>query len=413
MTSATTSPENTPAWFGEPVLRLLVAGSLLNSVAFFASLPFLSLYLSRISRLPDVAIGAAVGSVALIAALGGVLGGVLTDRLGAVPLVLAGLTLYILAYLSLSLTEQVPVVIGLVLLLGVGRLLVEPSMKKLLSLAAADNGSAVFRIRYATICVGAIVGPLVGAALYTASADLIFVLPAGVFALYLALVSRNAARLAAVDTPAEDGGRASLGTAMRDRTLLLVVAGGFVVFFVFSQFESILPLFIQNERGDAAAGYFSMMLAANAALGIVMQYPAQRLSRWLDTTTMALVSCVAFAVSLLLFGLLPVHPAFAYFGVLAWTAGEAVLLPLPDVLIHDHAPRERRGSYFGLAELRYLGFFLGPVAGGALLARGDWVYFGLLAVVIFVAWPLLAVPAWRIEAAVATRCAERVHTEKG
>lgn len=396
MTAPTTTPVAT-SWLRDPVLRLLVAGSLLNSIAFFATLPLLTLYLSDISTLSATAIGAVVGAVALIAAVGGLLGGVLTDRWGAVTLIRSGLALYVLLYALLASTTQLRWVVPLILLLGVGRLVVEPSMKKLLSLAAAGTGGAVFRIRYVTLCLGAIVGPLIGAAAYSVSRTALFVLPTVVFAAYLVFFSVNARRLRAVDAVRDDStGMPDWVVALRDRTLLLIVAGGFVVFFVFSQFESILPLFVQQERGDAAVGWFATMLAANAALGILFQFPAERLSRRLPPGTMAGIGVAGFAVSLPLFGLLTVSPVFLYLGVVTWTVGEAVLIPMPDVLIHEHTPPERSGAYFGLAELRYVGFFLGPVTGGALLTVDDGAYFGLLAVIVLLAWPPLALAARRI-----------------
>ena len=59
----TTASPATGSWLRDPVLRLLVAGALLNSIAFFATLPFLTLYLSDISTLSHAAIGAVVGAV--------------------------------------------------------------------------------------------------------------------------------------------------------------------------------------------------------------------------------------------------------------------------------------------------------------------------------------------------------------
>jgi MFS family permease len=392
--------DSSGGWWRDPVLRLLVGGSLLNAVAFFGTLPFLTLYLADISDLSPGAIGTAVGGVALIAAFGGFAGGVLTDRLGAVTLIRAGIALYVLVYVGLSRTQRVPAVVGLVLLLGVGRLLVEPSMKKLLSLAAAGTGSAVFRIRYVTLCLGAVVGPLAGAGLYAVSPAYAFLLPAVIFTVYFGLVSASAGRLRAVDARDGAGGPPHWGLALADRTLLVIIAGGLMVFFVFAQFESIVPLYIGTVRGEQAIGWFAGLLATNAALGIAMQYPVERLSRRVRTGPMALVGCLGFATALPLFGLLPVSPAFAFAGVVAWTVGEAVLVPLPDVLIHDHTPADRRGAYFGLAELRYLGFFLGPAVGGTLLAAGPWLLFGVLAGVAFTAWPLLAIPARRIAAGV-------------
>ena len=88
--------------------------------------------------------------------------------------------------------------------------------------------------------------------------------------------------------------------------------------------------------------------------------------------------------------------AFLFAGVVAWTVGEAVLVPLPDVLIHEHVPPARAGASFGLAELRYVGFFLGPVVGGALLSHSSVLWFGVLAVVVLAAWPLLVAASRRI-----------------
>lgn len=385
-TPATGGPNR---WYRNPVLRLLIVGSLLNSVAFFATLPFLTLYLSDISTLSAAVIGGVVGAVALIAAFGGFLGGVLTDRFGAVTLICTGLLVYIATYASLAVTTRLPLIIGLIMLLGIGRILVEPSMKKLLSLAATGTAGGVFRIRYVTLCLGAIVGPLVGAALYALAGWLIFVLPAAVFAVYLLFLAAVRNRLRTLDRRQPHRERPDWRQALGDRALLLVVGGGFVMFFVFSQFESILPLFLKAERGESAIAYFSVLLAANAAIGIAMQYPAERLSRRASQSTVALIGCTAFAASLMLFAAFGVHPAFLYIGVVAWTAGEAIMIPLPDMLIHNLTPDQHKGSYFGLAELRYVGFFLGPVVGGALLATGSWLYFAAMAGVIFGAWPLL------------------------
>ncbi|QKG23044.1 hypothetical protein [Actinomadura verrucosospora] len=53
-----------------------------------------------------------------------------------------------------------------------------------------------------------------------------------------------------------------------------------------------------------------------------------------------------------------------------WTVGEGILLPMPDMAVHEMASDERKGAYFGLSEVRQPGFFLGPLAGGFLLDAG-------------------------------------------
>ncbi|WP_329603084.1 MFS transporter [Actinomadura soli] len=120
-----------PLWRLSPAQRLLEGGALLNSLAFFAAMPFAPLYLSEHTSLGTPAVGAVVGAVALTAAFGGLLGGMIVDRLGAVPLMRAGLLLYVTVYALLATARSAPAIIVLFLLLGVARLMVEPGAKKL------------------------------------------------------------------------------------------------------------------------------------------------------------------------------------------------------------------------------------------------------------------------------------------
>ncbi|MDT0269469.1 MFS transporter [Streptomyces sp. DSM 44915] len=379
-------------WHADPTLRLLVVGSLLNGLAFFATLPFLALYLSDISTLSEAQIGLVVGSVALVSSFGGAVGGLLTDRLGGVRLIQSGLLFNVGAYAALAVTRELSLIIVLVCLLGVGRLLTEPAMKKLLSLAATGSGEAVFRIRYVTLCLAATVGPLGGAALYAVANWMIFLTPAVIFAGYYLLVLTRAQPLRALDLRPRDGSDGQDGgwrVAVRDRLLLKVVTAGLVLFLVFSQFESIIPLYIKNVRGEDAVTYFSLLLALNAALAIAMQWPATWLSKRMTQQRLALLGCVAFMLAAVFFRGLETHLLLLFVGVVFWTIGEALLFPMPDTVIHTITPDSRKGAYFGFAELRYLGFFAGPVAGGALLGASSTLYFGAMAVTIFGTWVLL------------------------
>ncbi|MEU6182732.1 MFS transporter [Streptomyces coeruleorubidus] len=387
------NPATSPPWHRDPVLRLLAAGSLLNGLAFFATLPFLTLYLSDISSLSAATIGFVVGSVALIEALGGTVGGVLTDRIGGARVIQAGMLVNSVAYAALAVVRELPVIIALVCLLGVGRLLTEPAMKKLMSLRATGSGAVVFRIRYITLCIGATVGPLAGAALYHIAYWMIFVTPAVIFTACLLLVTARARQLRAVDASGGSGDHGSgWRTALSDTLLLRVVGAGFVLFLVFSQFESIVPLYMKSVQGSSAVTYFSTLLACNAALGIAMQWPAERLSRRMSQQRLALLGCAAFAVAAVLFRGLEANVLLLYLGVVFWTIGEAVLYPMPDTIIHTITPDSRKGAYYGIAETRYLGFFVGPAAGGALLGTSASLYFGLMAVTIFGTWILLREP---------------------
>lgn len=372
-------------------VRILVAGSFLNAVAFFSAAPFLTLYLDRHSDLSLPVIGAVVGSVALVAAVGGFFGGVIVDRTGAVRWILVGLAIYVAVYAGLAVVAQTWAIVSLIMLIGVGRLFVEPAMKKLLSLASGEGGG-LFRVRYITLCLGAIVGPAIGGLLYLAGPVYLFSVPCALLLAYAGLVLWQSKTLKALEvgTQSVDGGMGRISEVARDRGLILAIGAGLVIFFVFSQIDSIVPVFINREEGTAGVGYFSALLIANAVLAILLQGPIEWASKRMSRGALVLTGCAAFAAGLALFAALPIHPAMLFAGIFFWTVGEAILLPMPDIAIHQLADESRRGAYFGLGELRYLGFFLGPVAGGVLLGTGAIIYFGVMAAAIFICVPLLA-----------------------
>ncbi|MFI8204765.1 MFS transporter [Streptomyces sp. NPDC085937] len=378
-----------PLWRLDGLQALLAAGSLLNAIAFFAAMPFASIYLASRTSLSEVAIGAVVGSIALIASVGGVVGGTLVDRFGTVPMMVLGLSAYVGIYAGLTVADGAPAIVSLLLGLGLARLFVEPGGKKLMSLAADEDGR-IFRVRYMILCFGGIVGPAIGGVLYSISAVAFFAVPALFYTGYLTLILARRKRLAALEGGAEERGpRFPLRAALRDRLLLAATAAGLVIFFVFSQLESMIPLYMADEWGGDAVRLFAGLFIANAVLALLLQVPIVWLSRKVRPNLMVVIGCVGFALSFLCFYAAADEGLFMlYLGIVFWTVGEGVLLPLPDIAVHEIASDDRKGTYFGIAEIRYLGFFAGPFVGGLLLG-GDVAYFVVMALSIFVCAPLL------------------------
>ena len=275
--SATPAAERTPLWRMSGIQILLESGALLNSIAFFAAMPFASLYLSDHTRLSKPAIGAVVGSICLIAACGGLAGGAMVDRVGATRLMRVGLLLDLIVYALLAIVRSPAAIVPLILMLGPARLMVDPAGKKLLSQAMAREARA-FRVRYMTLCAGAIAGPALGGVLYHVSPSAFFAVPALFYGAYLVLVTARCRRLDELDTRPEGGAgtRGSLTAALRDRRLLAVVGAGMVIFVVFSQLESMIPLYMKSHYGSHAQSYFAVLFITNAVLALAFQVPIDR-----------------------------------------------------------------------------------------------------------------------------------------
>lgn len=368
--------------------RTLVLGSLLNSMAFFAALPFAALYLADRTELSAAGIGAVVGGIPMIAAFGGLLSGMVADRFGAVRLMRLGLLLNVVVYGALAFVAAPAAIVALLLSLGLARTMVEPSMKKLLSLADTGDGR-IFRVRYITLCVGAIVGPAVGGVLFHASPAAFFLAPAGFFALYLAVVLVRGGELSRLETVSTATSSVPWTSALRDPLLMAAIGAGTVVFLVMAQMDTSIPLYMKGTYGDSTEYLFASLLVVNAALALLVQPPVIWLSARLARGPLVLLGCVFFSVAFVCVWLGTTNVVLLYVAIVFWTLGEAVLLPLPDIAVHALATDDRKGTYFGLSELRYLGFFIGPVMGGVLLDLSAAAYFATMAAVVFLCVPLL------------------------
>lgn len=378
-----------PLWRMNSHERLLETGALLNSTAFFAALPFASLYLADQTTLGKPAIGAVVGGIAIIAAFGGLLGGMLVDRFGAVRLMLIGLSVYIVVYGLLTTVRGDTLIVVLLLLLGPPKLLIDPGSKKLLSLAADESGR-VFRRRYMTLCLGGILGPLIGGALYSISPVWFFAVPSIMYFGYASLFFTRRRFLSELERPtSRSSGHFPVRRALRDRRLLAAAAAGLIFFIVFSQLESMIPLYIKSHYDDRAHQYFAALFLANAVLALAFQIPIDRVSTRLSRRQLVTLGCVNFAISFFCFWAGSANLAMFFVGIVFWTIGEGILFPMPDMAIHAISDDERKATYFGFADIRYAGFFVGPVAGGVLLVGSVPGYFTVMALFIFACLPLL------------------------
>lgn len=392
--------------------RLLEIGALLNTTAFFAAMPFAPLYLAAHTGLSKAAIGAVVGALYLIAAFG-LAGGYLVDRLSPTRVVQVGLALTALTYGLLIVVRQPALIVTMFIVLGPARLLTEPGAKKLLSLAAAGD-ARVFRRRYMTWCAGAVLGPAISGMLYPISPVAFFAVPTSLYTAYFVTVTVRRGSLLALETgrPAEEAAQESWRTVARNRQLLQVIAGGLILFLVFSQLETMIPLYMRTRFGASTEKYFAVLFILNAILAVAFQIPIDKISTRLSRGRLLRLGSAAFATSFVLFWASSLWWPLLYVGVVFWTVGEGTLVPIPDMLVHEIAVGGRKGLYFGLSDARQLGFFVGPVIGGLLLAGSTDAYFAVMGGMIFACAPLLLRAAKSVSAEAAAPAASHETAEE-
>lgn len=237
----------------------------------------------------------------------------------------------------------------------------------------------VFGFRYLAINVGAVVGPLIGAATGILAGKTAFLITGIVYFIYawllLLVLNRYRHDLTshAVQTERERVGmRAAFRVVRKDAALGFFLTGAILANIGYAQIDTTLPLYLkQNMVGGELL--FSILLAINAGLVVILQ---MLLSRWTEKRPILqslLMGTILFAAGMEFFAV-GQHWAWFMLGMVLLTVGEILIFPTNSLFIDRLAPDHLRGTYFGANGFQGVGWFMGPSLGGWLVQRlgGHW-----------------------------------------
>lgn len=406
---------STPAPRAAAPIPVLLATQLLFNVGFFAVVPFLALVLSDDFALTAAAVGLVLG-VRTFAQQGMFLvGGVLVDRFGARRTILTGCAVRVLGFATLALsllapTPQLAAFVAGTVLTGLGGALFSPGINVLVAdaeqrRAPARSGSRASLFAWLSVAgeLGAVIGPLAGAALLgwgfvvVAFAGAAFFVLIGVF-LAVALPRRAAS--------APTLGIRGRWWSLRDRRFVGFSALHAADLLAFNQLYLALPL--QLGRADGGAGLVALMFAWVSALTLVLQLPV---SRWCLRRGAARALRIGYVVSAAGFAVIAasaVLPLDAAAQVIAvFVAAGLVILghlttnPTAQGLAPRFAGALPTGSFFGLlSTCGGVAVLVGNIAVGALLGwtaapAAAWLLLAAPLVVAAILAPPLAATAGR------------------
>ncbi|WP_411101518.1 MFS transporter [Streptomyces sp. cmx-4-9] len=307
--------------------------------------------------------------------LGPVLGGVLADRLGRRPTMLAGLTGAAVAQGALFLAPGVWTMAAAALLLSAASAAVSPAAYALM----ADSVDAQRRQRaYALFGWGVNIGTagagVLGGLLAAHGYWLLFAVDAATLLVYAAVV---AARLPEPErerpAPGEGTG-AGYGVVLRDRLMVLLLPLFGIQLFVYSLTEVALPLAVRDSGLPPAV--YGALAAVNAVLVVGLQpFVTGRLAKLPQLPVQAAGSALI-AVGVALTGLADGIAGYTV-SVAVWSLGEVVVAGISAAMVSHLAPAHARGRYQGA-----FGWTWG-VARFTALTAGVALYTGLGAAVLW------------------------------
>ncbi|MFI8454129.1 MDR family MFS transporter [Kitasatospora sp. NPDC085464] len=388
----------------------LWVATLVNRLGAFV-VTFLALYLTSSRGYSPAYAGLVASLFGLGSAASSIVAGVLTDRIGRRPTLLAAQLGTALFTVVLGFTDGRVAIAVVAFLVGFCNNATRPAISAIIAdiVPAADRVRA-YSLNFWAINLGFGLSSAVAGLIATHGYLMLFLLDA-VSTVLCAVVIFLRIPETKPDTPA--GARADeptvgLVTVFRDSRFMAVVGLTLLLALVLQQGATTLA--VDMDRQGITSSEYGLVIGLNGLLIVLLQIP---LTRWVESRSR---SAMLAAASLFIgwgFGMTALAGSSAWFyafTVAVWTVGEILYTPTLMGLIAELSPTHARGRYQGVYGLSWsLASFLGPAVGGVLLERAGggalWGACGVIGTVAAVGYVTLG---GRTGTAVAARSGEVV-----
>ncbi|EEM95035.1 Transporter, MFS superfamily [Bacillus thuringiensis IBL 200] len=383
-----------------PLGMSIILGTLFARFATSMSIPFLAIYLTTVKGVSAGMTGAIIGTSALVGVFASFIGGNLSDRFGRKTIMLWSMIVWIFVFIGFSLADHVLSFFLLNALNGLCRSFFEPTSRALLSnLTKPEYRLLVYNLRYGAINVGVAIGPIVGLQIGSAKSTIPFLVAAGVYILYTAILAFQFKKYPMEKKKVSTEKPVTMLNAMcilrKDIVFLVALVGIILSNCGFSHLTTTVSQYFANAHiFEDGVKLFSYMLALNAIVVVIIQYPVIQMCKKYTPLTSIMVGTLFVSGGLFGFGIVESMLSAAVCTII-FTIGEVLMFSMTDVFIDDIAIAHLKGTYFGAMGFSGIGAVIGPWFGGVLLDyygyQNGFVVFSALAIFSTVAFPVLLV----------------------
>ncbi|MDP4170871.1 MAG: MFS transporter [Bacillota bacterium] len=389
-----------------PLILNIIIGTMFGRMATSMSVPFLAIYLTKVKGVSSSETGMIIAVSALIGIGTSFFGGYLSDRFGRKIVLYISIFLWSIVFIGFGLVDSTVGFFIVNAMNGFCRSVFEPTSRALLAdLTEPKDRLVIFNLRYTAINIGVIFGPIIGFYLGSSKTTFPFFIAAAVYVVYgLSLImtfKKSKQKFISRDTLEK---RVSMTEAFRiartDSILLLTLIGLILAISGYSQFSSTLPQYLSNtSHVENGAKLFSMLLALNAGVVVLVQFPLLKIGKRYSPIVSILLGNIICSMSLIGFGLAGSIP-FWVIMIAIFTIGEVLMFSMTDMLMDSIAKPHLRGTYFGAMGFTQIGQIVGPSLGGILLDHYGYdnplMTFGTLFLLSILGVPILLSVKWKL-----------------
>ncbi|WP_299445766.1 MFS transporter [uncultured Phycicoccus sp.] len=374
--------------------RWLLSTTAISTLGRGMTLPFTIIYIHEVRGVDLDVAGLLIGLIAVVAVVVTAPVGVLTDRLGARPVVIAGLAAQVLGAVVMAFATTVPTLVAAVVLLGISFGVGWPAFNAMIaSIVRGRLRTQYFGINFALVNLGIGVGGVVSGFLtdvdrpgtFTA----IFLADAVCVLVPIALLLGPLRTVAGRPLPVAEGEDGGIGylAMLRRPAVLWITALTFLSSFVgYGQMEAGFPAFAR-QVSEVSTRTIGFAFAANTAVIVLAQFYVLRRIDGRRRTRVFLGLVVLWAVAWALLGStgMVAGTLAAAAGVIVFHVffglGETMLQPTVPAIVNDLASDRDRGRYNALSAMAFqVGAITAPAVAGVMLDRrlGGWFIVVLL-----------------------------------
>ncbi|MEU6084537.1 MFS transporter [Streptomyces sp. NPDC047108] len=362
----------------------LWTSTLINRLGGFVA-TFMALYLTMERGYSASYAGLVAALHGLGAAVSSVGAGVMTDRLGRRPTLFAAQLSTAASVALLGFMSHPVAIAAVAFLVGMTSNASRPAVQAMMAdIVAPEDRVRAYSLNYWAINLGFAVSSAGAGFVAEHSYLLGFLIEAGM-TLVCAVVVFVKLPESRPEVVRDADGREqrppiSIGTVLRDRRYMSVVALSFLMALIFMQGYVALPV-AMGEDGFSSSD-FGAAVAVNGVLIVALQIPVTRFIEHRDPRRLMIAAALLAGYG---FGITAFAGSLAVYvlTVCVWTLGEIIASPTNMGLVVRLSPTHGRGRYQGMFTLSWsLAALTAPVVGGLVIdAYGaDWLWAGVAVV---------------------------------
>lgn len=378
------------------VFKVLVASALIENMAFGLIIPFLAIYITKDLQLEDWKAGVVLAGYMVSGVPSMIVGGMLADKIGRRPVLLASLGLMSITILMYFFAYDFVTLLILVMADSFVGSMYMPAANAMIAdvIKPLDRPRAYSALRVAWN-VGVVFGPVMGlvlVAIYPIKVLFVFgaLILAVAFFLNLAYIRETRPeKLESVRITFR-----SVLSVSRDKAFLLLCALSAMFWFFFAQWISVLPVYATESLGISPSEW-ALTFALSAVMIVSLQlWVTSHVVRFRRSLVLALGQIIAALGFALIFLATDIYTLAGCIVVI--TIGEIFYMSILSAVIADMAPEVKRGLYMGFSGLVQqlgsgLGFLFGMTLYGMLVdTTVIWLIFGAIGAAPVVGYFLFA-----------------------